>query len=155
MADQPNAYQNLKDFLEQENQFLRSNLYFKHNVEKSLDLSDDLSDLGDLPGLLVSALSWFMQGIVEEMERQEMTRLHVEASGKEGFQKIVWVLEGAQPSDQFMSLFYEGQPPEDPGQIEKQDLGVMTALMSFQRYGAVVSHEWTRQVSRITLTLPH
>ncbi len=51
-------YGNLKGILEEEISFLNANLYFKHNVRKTIDLSEDFTHVDGLSHDLVFALCY-------------------------------------------------------------------------------------------------
>jgi signal transduction histidine kinase len=62
----------LRTFLEQELSFLNTNLYFKHNVQKEVLLEEGLPPLVRFPAELGLALGWFLQSLVEEIEREKV-----------------------------------------------------------------------------------
>jgi two-component system, NtrC family, sensor kinase len=72
-----NRFINLNDYLSQELSFLNANLYFKHNVEKIEDYQDNPLSIHDLSNLFLLSLSWLLQIVVEEIEDNELKKLHL------------------------------------------------------------------------------
>lgn len=63
-----NGFQNFNEYLEQELSFLNTNLYFKHNVETTLQLAEDTPLMNQLPENSVLAFGWLLQKVIEEVE---------------------------------------------------------------------------------------
>jgi hypothetical protein len=88
-------YGNLKSLLEEEISFLQANLYFKHNVRKEIQLSEDLLHVDSVSHEIVRALCWLIQAVVEEMEK--------------GTAKLFGLSGRRAPSALEISLFFEGE----------------------------------------------
>jgi two-component system, NtrC family, sensor kinase len=83
-----NGFLNFNDFLEQELFFLNTNLYYKHNVETTFDLSDQPPLISSLPENSVLAFGWLLQRIIEEIEKIKKSSLHIKTLKNDGFYEI-------------------------------------------------------------------
>jgi two-component system, NtrC family, sensor kinase len=86
-----NSFLNFNDFLEQELFFLNTNLYYKHNVETTFDLSDQPPLISTLPYNSVLAFGWLLQRVIEELEIAKKGTLHIRAIKKNDFYEITVV----------------------------------------------------------------
>ncbi|MFZ0450486.1 MAG: hypothetical protein WAL98_14710 [Desulfatiglandaceae bacterium] len=75
--DYPPEKMDINHFLHQEFEFLRANLYFKHNVETKLELAPSLPALTPLPPYFCLGMGLFLERLVEELERRESKHLSV------------------------------------------------------------------------------
>jgi hypothetical protein len=83
-----NSFLTFNNFLEQELFFLNTNLYYKHNVETTYDLSDQPPLLSSLPENSVLAFGWLLQRIIEEIEIAKKNILHIKAVKNESTYEI-------------------------------------------------------------------
>ncbi len=86
-----NGLLNFNDYLEQELLFFNTNLYYKHNVETTLDLGDQPPLISGLPENSILAFSWLLQRIIEEIERNKKSTLHIRTVKNGGFYEITIV----------------------------------------------------------------
>ena len=85
----------INKIVKQELEFLNANLYFKHKVEKLFELLPDIKLDGDLSENTLLGLQWFVQGLVEDIEKQKITKLKVKSYMKES--KICVEFEVGEP----------------------------------------------------------
>ncbi len=83
-ADTDPGYLSLGGFLEQELDFLKANLYFKHQVNKELRLDEPLPMLSALADGVPEGLRSLLEAVSEDMERRELTSFLLEAHAGEG-----------------------------------------------------------------------
>jgi hypothetical protein len=83
-----NVFLNFNEYLEQELFFLNTNLYYKHNVETTLDLSDEPPVIKNFPHDSVLAFGWLLQRVIEEIERDKGKALHIRALNDKGFYEV-------------------------------------------------------------------
>jgi two-component system, NtrC family, sensor kinase len=86
-----NGFLSFNDYLEQELFFLNTNLYYKHNVQTTFDLSDQPPLISSLPENSVLAFGWLLQKVIEEIERAKESTLHIRAIKNDGFYEITIV----------------------------------------------------------------
>ncbi|MDM7919701.1 MAG: hypothetical protein QUS12_11105, partial [Methanosarcina sp.] len=86
-----NSFLNFNEYLEQELFFLNTNLYYKHNVETTLDLSDEPPVLSGFPHDSVLVFGWLLQRVIEEIERVKGKTLHIRAIENNGFYEVTIV----------------------------------------------------------------
>jgi hypothetical protein len=143
-------YLHLNSFLLQELEFLQSNLYFKHNVETSLDLARELPALKNTRKDLGLALAWFMQGLVEELERQELRHLRVETQNREPEQLIRFCMSGT-PSQTFTDVIASGENALRNLDSNTNELFMPLALATFCSGGVATQTEFRPSESTLTL----
>jgi hypothetical protein len=73
--DYPPEKMDLNHFLRQELEFLRTNLYFKHNVETTLELAPSLPILTPVPPYFCLGMGLFFERLVNELEKRELKNL--------------------------------------------------------------------------------
>ncbi len=83
-----NGFLNFNEYLEQELFFLNTNLYYKHNVETTLDLSDEPPVIKSLPHDSVLVFGWLLQRVIEEIERARGKTLHIRTLKNNGFYEV-------------------------------------------------------------------
>jgi hypothetical protein len=90
LLDAPPERLDINHFLHQEMQFLKANLYFKHNVETTLELSPSLQAITPSPPYFGLAMGLFLETLAEELEKLESQRLSL-GTGTEDGQPIIAV----------------------------------------------------------------
>ena len=83
-----NGLQNFNEFIEQELSFLNANLYFKHNVEKILQLDAPPPLISLLPENSILAFEWLLQRVIEEVEKLKGKKLFIKTEKEDGLYKI-------------------------------------------------------------------
>ncbi len=75
--DYPPEKMDINHFLHQELEFLKANLYFKHNVETELALAPSLPMLAPVPPYFCLGMGLFLEKLVNELEKRESRNLFV------------------------------------------------------------------------------
>jgi hypothetical protein len=143
-------YGTLKGFLEQEVSFLYSNLYFKHNVQKDIQLPEDLPHLDCLSRDLLLSLCWLIQCIVEEMENGKGKLFIMKGRSLSSALEISFVVEGEMVGKSYMDAVDGATPPSGSLKI-KDAVGMMVPLALLRFYGA--SATCSREPTRFETTL--
>ena len=132
------GYFNLNHFLEQELQFMKANLYFKHNVQTTLRLAEGLPSFRDLPENLALGFSWFIQGLVEELERQRLTTLSVESVKGETSAGVRFTIEGGEMSEEFMDTLTSDLPSLKHFVIQDTDMSALLSVFVLRSCGVSI-----------------
>lgn len=83
-----NSLQNFNEFIEQELSFLKTNLYFKHNVETILQLNAPPPLMSLLSENSILAFGWLLQRTIEDLEKQKGKKLFITTEKREGLYKV-------------------------------------------------------------------
>ncbi|MEW6667457.1 MAG: hypothetical protein AB1512_19810 [Thermodesulfobacteriota bacterium] len=144
----------LRAFLEQEISFLNANLYFKHNVQTRLLLDQDLPPLVHFPEGVGLSLSWFLQSLVEDMERERVTRFTLKArSGPSGLE-ISFIAEGGTFSPAFLEGLAAGIPFTHSVPGRSPDIGGAIAVALLKQNGAAFACRSEESAHTVQVTLP-
>ncbi len=144
----------LKEFIEQEISFLNANLYFKHNVEKDLQMADNLPSLARLPEGIIPFLSWFIHGLVDELEREKIRTLALSIHSDQTGTKIVMSAKGSPLSSEFIELLSYDDATTETLRFDKPNVGMALALVGLKSLGVTVSNRIDPPQSDIVLTIP-
>lgn len=143
----------LKGFFEQEISVLNANLHFKHNVQKDIQLADDLPRTDLFPENVVLALSWFIQAIVEEVERGKAKVFTMRGRSLASAIEVSFRIEGGScPS------YTKGNDWEIPatGTIRADDrIGIIASLALLRLHGASFASDTAPAELAFTLTIPY
>ena len=118
----------LGEFLKRELSFLNSNLYFKHHVQTELDLEKELPVVSQLPEGLLQGLSWLMQSLVEELERQQVKQLELRAHWNDPCWQITLTASDGSLSKRFVDILNQDISDSRFLRIEHEDYGVVLSL---------------------------
>ena len=99
--DYPPEKMDINHFLHQELEFLRSNLYFKHNVETRLELAPSLPALSPVPVYFCLGMGLFFERLVEELERQESKNFCVGTMVAYENPVVYFIIEDMKISEEF------------------------------------------------------
>lgn len=154
VSDEHAVYLHLNPFLSQEVEFLKANLYFKHEVRIDLRLAEDIPSFKRPPENLALGLSWFLQGVVEEIERGEMKGLAVETRKVEAGVSVRIEMEGGALSDRFGRVLNPSGEESRDGRIDGADLGMLLALKVLRSSGVDIRSESLNRGPAFTLTIP-
>lgn len=154
MEHDSHGYRNLNDLLDQEFSFLKANLYFKHNVRKNFDFNDDLPGITRFAEGLPLGLIWFVQALVEELEREKISDLSITARSKGNLVELLFILEGANLSGSFSRAIEAEVSPARVINIEDCDVGLTLAVALLKRAGASIDVEAASSRNQIYLSLP-
>lgn len=131
--EEESACGSLYDFLEHEFHFLKANLYFKHNIRKELRLRSDLPSVNRLPEGVPQAVSWFIQGLAEELEREKIRSLILEGDVEDSNIRLDFLIQEGRLSDPFLENLERGSASLQGPSIDENDVGMTLALTLFQR----------------------
>jgi signal transduction histidine kinase len=144
----------MRAFLEQELSFLNANLYFKHNVQKQLLFDEDPPRLLPFPGRVALPLAWFLQSLVEDLERERLARFTLKARSAPPDLEVSLMTEEGKFSQNFLkslsaefsSTLSEPAPDLDMG-------GVSVALLKQSGVSFTVLSEDSTHTVRVTIPL--
>ena len=153
--DGPISYANLNDFFYQELWFQQTNLYFKHNVRTEMDLHHPPPPVSGLPDDFLTAISWLMQAIVEELERQDIKGLGIKTLLRDSSLGITIATEDGNLSGRFMGLLSQGLSwDQHLGEGDGDMLGVLLSLALLEESGAAVEGRSLALGSSVSIHLP-
>jgi len=115
LMESPPEKLDINHFLHQEMQFLKTNLYFKHNVETTLELSPSLQALTPPPPHFSVAMGLFLERLAEELEKLESNTLSFVTSEEKGYPVISVRMEDTALSKPFRDILEMN--PQDPPPI--------------------------------------
>ncbi|MFP3927520.1 MAG: hypothetical protein ACLFUP_01330 [Desulfobacteraceae bacterium] len=125
----------LRDFLEDELEFLRANLYFKHYVETSLELNEPLTGTVSLPKGTCSALGGLLHALVDEMEKLCMQKLIVQTKAGAALELSIEVREAALPKGFISALELSARPGDNPPPLDKSNTAAIHAGLLLKAAG--------------------
>ena len=118
----------LGEFLKRELSFLHANLYFKHHVRTELDFAEGLPAVNHLPEGLLQGLSWLMQSLVEELERQQVKQLRLGAHRHDPCWQITLTASDGTLSKRFVDILNLDISGSRLLRIEHEDYGALLSL---------------------------
>jgi len=131
-----NPFLNINDFLKQQFTYLHTNLYFKHNVEKEIiEENYPLSSSSNIAMDSLMALGWFIQSLVEELERQRIDGLTVKIINDNSNLKIFFSTKGNRLSEGFIEQLKGDIKSSDISKSDSMDIGVFIVLLIFKSNG--------------------
>ena len=89
-------------FLQQIMKMLEANLYFKHNVKKEMNLIPDLPRLEKHSEDFWFALIWFMQSMIDNIEKTESKELMIRTDKDGKNQKLIFQINDGHLSETFI-----------------------------------------------------
>ena len=147
-------HQNFNDLLDEAFSFLKANLYFKHNVQKDFDFQVDLPSIARFPEMVPLALSWFVQALVEELEREKIRGLGVTARSTDSRVEMSFVIQGGNLTESFFRGLEVEISPTQPIRVENHDLGVALAVLLLKKAGVAIEAKTTPSQDLIYLGIP-
>ena len=151
--DEEAGYMNLGDFLDEEIDFLKANLYFKHHVTTEIASKGDLPTIRALPRGSAAALRGLLYAMVEEMERMGMEAFSLKASAEESGTTIQ-ILAGKAPfSEPFLDILKGSPAKNDPFTIQSEQMGIAHASLLLHAAGIRTDVESGPQGTRVSLIL--
>lgn len=145
---------NMHDFLEQEFAFLHANLYFKHNVQTEIISINTPPLLSSLPKYSYMALGWFLQSLVEELEKQKIGKLTIKIISDISKLKIVFSTQGGRLSGGFFEQFGMAIPSEDALKPDNMDLGIFLIFLIFNSNGITFEFDTDSLSSNLAINFP-
>lgn len=137
-------------FLQQVMKMLEANLYFKHNVKKEMNLMPDLPKLGQHSEDFWFALIWFMQSMIDNLEKNEIKGLMIKANKDGQNQELIFQINEGKLSDGFLKSVNNEIPLSDHLQIN-EDAMLDIALHVLRSEGVVSKGESSGSATLITL----
>ena len=154
MMEDVEKYFNLNHFLQEEISFLKANLYFKHNVQMTIELADQSPLLGELPEGVPLSLSWFLQGLIEVVERHEIKKMGLKTISSPPVYQVILTTEGERLPDRFLALLEMDGSSSEILQIENEDVGMKLALFCIKTGGGSLTYQSEGSRSNIIFKIP-
>lgn len=152
--EEENIYMNINDYLQQELSFLSANLYFKHNIDTELRLTDNPPLTRDLPDNSVRALSLLFENIADEMEKARATKLGVVTEIENGLLKISFSIHKRALSQDLINLMNQEITDSEKTVYKGENAGILLALTIFKKGGISFRVNDDSTESVIALELP-
>jgi hypothetical protein len=154
LVDEENVYININDYLQQELTFLRANLYLKHNIDIKLNLTDNPPLARNLPENSIQALSWLLQILADDMEKNGITKFVLGTELKTGLLKITFSTQKGTLSQELIRLIDQKKQDSDKTDCEGENVGILLVLTVFKNGGIGIKSENKSSGSEITITFP-
>lgn len=129
------AVSDINGFIKQELGYLNANLYFKHNVQKEIINTGYIPLISSLARGTLVALGWFLQGLVEELERQKISGLTIRIISDNSKLKILFSTKGGILSEGFMGQLENTMSSAEYMKTKEMDIGIFLALSIFRSEG--------------------
>jgi hypothetical protein len=149
-----NTISNIHDFLEQEFTFLHANLYFKHNIQTEIISVNTPPLLSSLSNYSIMALGWFLQSLVEELEKQKIGKLTIKIISDISKLKIVFSTQGGRLSEVFFEQFSMAMSSEDTLKPDNMDLGIFLIFLIFNSNGITFELDTDSLSSNLAINFP-
>ena len=153
LGDYRSHQPDINTFLQQELEFLRANLFFKHHVKTTLQLDKTLATARGLPERLAEGFAWFIHGLVEEMEREKLQTLIVMTILGESKPVVQFTLGGGGLSERTKLLLETDPSSFDDFRIENLDVGMLLGVVLLKSNGASIEPVYKLAASEITVTI--
>ncbi len=128
-------YLDLNHFIREELEFLKANLYFKHQVETNLELSSEVPPLKELPPGLHLALRLLLHGIVDDVEKNNGKLLTLKTSAPRKFPVLHMAISPHENPGNFMEML-SVEPASECVRLEGDNLGICVAALLLKSSGA-------------------
>jgi hypothetical protein len=141
----------INHFLYQEMQFLKTNLYFKHNVEAKLEFSPSLHAITPCPPYFNLAMGLFLERLAEELERVKSKNLCLGTSAKEGRPTIVVDVGDTALSESFCDILEMN--PESPPSLQEisGEMNLFISVLLLKGQGIAFETEFQNRSTSIKL----
>jgi hypothetical protein len=152
LLQEDTEYFSLNHFLDQGLEFMKANLYYKHEVRTSLELTGDLPSIKNPPEKLPLGLAWFIQDLVEELEKRKIHSLQIQSFMHESCPSLRFVT-GGETFFHRLDDILRGNPQTG---IESglDDLGLSLAVKVLLSAGVRIDTGVQDRESQVTLTFP-
>ena len=141
-------------FIQQIMKMLEANLYFKHNVKKEMNLVPDLPKLNQRSEDFWFALIWFMQSMIDNIEKNEIKELMIKTDKNGQNQELIFQIKEGKFSADFLNSVNTDTSLPDHLQIA-EDAMLHIALHVLRSEGVVSRGESTGSATIITLLISH
>jgi len=145
---------NMIEYVRQEIFFLHTNLYFKHNVETEIIAEDDQISVENFSQDSLTALGWFMQAFVEEVESRKLIGLIIKFINHGSSLSIQFQTNGGTLSEKFMTQIQMAMTASPSLSPEKRDMGIFITTAIFLANGITMEFGNDTANSNITLNFP-
>jgi len=146
---------NIHDFLKQQFTYLHINLYFKHNVQTEIiEINNPPPSISALSNNFFMGLGWFIQSLIEDLERQKIERLTVKIIADNSSMKIIFSTQGNSLSEGFIEQLNNGIGSEDTLKPDTMDIGIFIALLIFRSNGITFEFEVGSSSSNLAINIP-
>jgi|WetSurMetagenome_2_1015567.scaffolds.fasta_scaffold06886_6 hypothetical protein len=142
---------NIYEYIRQEILFLHTNLYFKHNVETEIMTGDEPIPIQNLSHDSLTALGWFMQTLVEELESQKLKGLTIKLLNRGSSLTVLFQTRGGKLSEKFLTQLQEAKDASPSYKPENRDLGILIMMTIFQANGITMEFDTDASNSSITI----
>ena len=129
----------LNSWINQELFFLKSDLYFKHNIQTFIEVSKEPLPLSQIPDGFRLSVSWLIQALIENAEDYKVNRFTIRAAHLSGELDMTFSLEGEAISDNFLKRFRVGELSDPSGESHFNDLDIDLVLMALQSNGISIT----------------
>ena len=133
-----NGLQNFNEFIEQELSFLDTNLYFKHNVETTLQLDAPPPLTSLLPENSTLAFGWLLQKVIEEVENSKGHKLLLKTEKNNEFYKIYIGTELADIPDSINKILINSKLESEKLAVQENESDLMLILKIFHSEGITI-----------------
>lgn len=141
-------------FIQEELAYLDANLYFKHNVQKEVIDTNGPHSVSTLPKDSLAALGWFLQCLVEELERQKASGLTIRILSDNSKLKILISIQGSVLSEDFIRQLKNTLPAADTLKSDDMDMGLFLVLLIFKTYGITFEFATEASPSNLAINFP-
>lgn len=145
------AMVDLNGLLAEEFEFMKANLYFKHNVATDILPDKGLPLLNRPPEALLLGIQWLIQALVDELERHDVRSLRVTTRALESG----WAVEFLTEKDGLPETFAEGLSPRadtaEHRHVRQKDVGMVLSASLLRQSGALLERDPEPPRCRITL----
>ena len=154
-VDYSNKHMDINEYLSQELSFLHSNLYFKHNVHTEQIYQDNPPLIGTLSTHSQMALSWFLQAVIEEIEREGIGDMTMKTAFNDSHVKIDIITREGNLSEGFLEALRGGEgSPSGDLKAKAKNMEIPLILLVFIEEGVLLDTDDESAGSRVTITIP-
>jgi len=145
----------INHFLHEEIEFLKTNLYFKHNVETTMELSSSLPTITPSPPNFGVAMGLFLEGVAEELETHQGTTLALGTSEEQGYAIVSIRMADTVLSSSFRTILEMN--PFDPHAIPElsAEIHLFIAVLLLRNGGVQFKTDIHDGGTTIRILLPH
>lgn len=151
LLESPPEKLHINHFLHQELEFLKTNLYFKHNVEATLELSPSLQAMAPPPPYFTLAMGLFLERLAEELEKLKSKSLSLGTGAEEGHPIISVHVDDTMLSENFRDILEMN--PESPPSIPEisGEINLFISVLLLKNGGIVFETKMKDQGTLIKL----
>lgn len=144
---------NFNDYLEQELSFLNTNLFFKHNVETTLQLDESPPVTTCFPENSLLAIGWLLQGIVEDIDKTKTNTLTINTKKENSDFRILISTEKSNITKTIDDILKNTDIDSNKLIASDNESGLMLILKIFHMQGISVK-AGTSQPATLAISIP-